>query len=123
MALCGTCLGIHYIRADINVGDVLAKLAAKFGLNRFEVQRLHTSSGTTVNSRLVTDNVRAQRLRESSNRLSEVTLEELDNGRREVELLSPLNHLLLGQRVRGHPLCKVTNDFRRWCDLASRVST
>lgn len=42
-------------------------------------------------------------------RLTQVTLEEFDNGRREVEGGCPIQHILLRQIVADHELGKVTD--------------
>ena len=58
-----------------------------------------------------------QRLRESTVRLSEVTLEELDDGLGEIELVGSVDDVLLRELVRDHELGEVSYDLRRGSDL------
>lgn len=107
---------------------MLAELGAELSLDLLEVKGFKACAGTTVDSRLVPNDVAAERLGESSHRLAKVALEELNNRGGEVEFLSPSNDVLLGQLVGCHPLCEVTNNLRRrrdlqgWCQYGVRHS-
>ena len=96
---------------------MLAVLGTEFSLDLLKVQRLETGTGPTVDSRLVPDNLASQRFREATDWLAEVALEELDNGRGEVELLRALEHVVLGQVVVRHELREVADDLGRRRDL------
>jgi hypothetical protein len=96
---------------------VLAKLGTQLSLELLEVDRLNISTRTAINALLVTDNHRAQGLGEATDGLAKVTLEELDDGRGEVELVCALEHVLLAEGVGRHPLREVTNDLGRGRDL------
>lgn len=63
------------------------------------------------------DDLAPQRLRESTVRLSEVTLEELDDGLGEIELVGSVDDVLLRELVRDHELGEVSYDLRRGSDL------
>ena len=52
-------LGVHNIRRDISILDVLAEFRAEFSLNLLEVQGLHGRTGPSVNARLLANNLRA----------------------------------------------------------------
>jgi hypothetical protein len=96
---------------------VFAELGAKVGLDLLEVERLHARTGAAVDSRLVADDLGAKRLREATVRLTEVALEELDDGRRQVVLVCTLEQVLCRDLVLRHPLREVANDLRRRRDL------
>lgn len=110
-------LGVHAVRLDIKVVDVSAVLLSELGLDFGEVERLHAQTGSRVDSLLVPDDLRSQGFGESLVRLSEVSLEELDNGRGEVELGRSVEDVLFGEVVRDHELGKVTDDLRGRSDL------
>lgn len=104
-------LGIHDVGGNIRICDVLPKFAPQFRLDLLEVKRLHSSTWTSINSRLISNDFCAQWLWETPNRLSKVTLEELNNGRWEVELFSACQNIFFRERVGCHPLRKVPNDL------------
>ena len=104
-------LGIHHIRCNICVGDMFAKFAPQFGLDLLEVQRYHISSRTSVNPRLVADDIGPQRFWEAANRLTEISLEELDDRRGEIKPISTVEDISLGQRILCHPLSEVSNNL------------
>jgi hypothetical protein len=114
-------LGVHDVGRYVCICDVLAELAAQLRLDLLEVQRFQGGTRTSIDLLFISDNAGAQGLRESSHRLSKIALEELNNGRREVKMFGTLQHLLLGKGVRCHPLSKIANDFRRRCDLFTRM--
>lgn len=72
-------LGVHVIARHIEVGDLGTVLLPQLSLNLLEVKRSHVQARTLIDPRLVTDNVRSKRLGETTVRLAEVTLEELDD--------------------------------------------
>jgi hypothetical protein len=78
---------------------VLSELAAEFCLDLLEVQRLHGCTGTPIDPWLVSDDIGTKRLRETSHGLPEIPLEELDNRRREIELICTVKDVLFGERV------------------------
>ena len=78
---------------------MLAKLGTEVCLDLLEVQRLKARTWPAVNPRLVPDYFASQRLRESSNWLTKVSLEELDDRGREVKLFGACKNVLLGQLV------------------------
>lgn len=86
-------LGIHHVGCDICVRDVLPKFAPQIGLNLLDVQGSHASSRTPVDPWFVPDNIGPQRFREATNGLSQIALEELNDRRREVELICTLEDL------------------------------
>lgn len=104
-------LGVHVVRCNIVIGDVLAELFTQLGLDLLKVERLHGQSRSTSDSRSVTDNLGSQRFGETAVRLSEVTLEEFDHAFREVQAVSLFENLLLRQVVRDHELGKVTDSL------------
>lgn len=110
-------LGVHHIRSDIGIGDVLAKAATQVSLDPLEVQGLHGGTGTTVDSWFVADDLGAKGFRESSNWLTKIALEELHNRRREVELVCAIENVLGSEIVGSHPLGKVSDNLGRWCNL------
>ena len=61
--------------------------------------------------------MRSQRLWEAAGRLTELTLEELDDGGGEVECIGTLEYILLRDLVGGHPLREVADNLRRRRDL------
>ena len=91
---------------------MLAKLGAEFSLDLLEVERRHARARPAVDARLVADDLAAQRLGEAADGLAEVALEELDDRRREVELVGALEHVLLRDTVLDHPLGEVADDLR-----------
>lgn len=106
-------LRVHDVGANVSICDVFPKFAPQLCLDLLEVQGLHGGARTSIDSGFIPDNLGAERLWEASHRLSEVALEELDNGRREIELISTSEDIRLGERVRCHPLGEITNDLRR----------
>ena len=90
---------------------MLAKLGAEFSLDLLEVQRRKVGTRPAVDSGLVPDDLGAEGLWEPADWLAEVALEELDNGRGEVELLRALEHVVLGQVVVRHELCEVADNL------------
>ena len=96
---------------------MLAKLGAEFSLDLLEVQRRKVGTRPAVDSGLVPDDLGAEGLWEAADWLAEVALEELDDGRGEVEGIGPLEDFLLRELVGGHPLGKVANNLRRGRDL------
>ncbi len=104
---------------------MLSILCTELSLNLLEVQRLETGTGPAVDSGLVPDDLASQRFREAANGLTEVALEEFDDGRREVKLLSTVENILLGELVGSHPLCEVTDNLggRGNLDDVSTLST
>lgn len=105
-------LRVHHIRSHIRISDVLSKLAAEFGLDLLKVKRLHRSTWTAVNARLVPNDLGAQRLWEASYRLSEIALEEFYNRGREIQLRSTIKNIFFREGVGSHPLGKVANNLR-----------
>ena len=105
------------MRGNVCVCNVLAVLAAELGLDLLEIHRLETSTRSALNPGLVPDDLRPEWLREASDGLTKVPLEELDDRRGEVELVRALEHLFLRELVGYHPLREVTDDLRRGCDL------
>ena len=112
-----THLGVHVVTGNIDIGDVLSELLPQLGLQFLEVKRLHVETGSGVNPRSVTDDLGPKRLGESAWRLSQVTLEELDDRFGEVELVSPFGHLFHSELVTGHELSQVTDDLGARSDL------
>jgi len=106
-----TCLGIHNITRNILIRNMLAKLGPQFCFNLLEIKRLHRRTRSSIDPRLVPDNLRTQRLRETSDRLTQVALEELDYGRREIEFRGTSEDISFGERVGSHPLGEITDDF------------
>ena len=96
---------------------MLSELATKLCLDLLELNGRESSSRPAVNFRLVTDDFATKRFREPANRLSKVSLEELDNRGREIKLVCAVNDVLLRETVLDHPLREVTDDLRRGCDL------
>ena len=96
---------------------MLAILGAKLSLDLLEVQRRKVGTWPAVDSGLVPDDLGAEGLWEAADWLAEVALEELDDGRREVEGIGPLEDFLLRELVGRHPLGKVANNLRRGRDL------
>jgi hypothetical protein len=96
---------------------VLSEATAQILFDFLEVERLHGSTRSSINTRLVADDLSAERLRETTNRLSKVALEELHNGRGEVHFLSAVQDILRIEVVGGHPLGKVSNNFGGRSDL------
>jgi hypothetical protein len=58
---------------------MLAKFTSQLCLDLLEVQRLHLSTGSAVDLRLVPDDLGTQWFWESTNGLTKVTLEKLDD--------------------------------------------
>lgn len=110
-------LGIHDIRRDIGIRNVLAKLASELALDFLEIEGLQARPGSAINPGLVSDDLGAQRLWETADRLTKISLEELHDGGREVKSFSALKDILLGEPVGHHPLCEVADNFGRWRDL------
>jgi hypothetical protein len=94
-----TDLGVHDIRSNICVCDVLSELTAEFCLDLLEVQWLHGCTRTPIDPWLVSDDIGTERLREPSHGLPEISLEELDNRRREIKLVCTVKDVLFGERV------------------------
>ena len=115
-----THLRVHDVRRDIRIRDVLAKLAAQLRLRLLEVNRWQVGAWPAIDPGLVPDDLRPEWLREASDGLTKVPLEELDDRRGEVELVRALEHLFLRELVGYHPLREVTDDLRRGSDLARR---
>ena len=74
---------------------MLAELGTELRLDLLEIERLEARARSTVDPGLVPDDLRPQRLREPADGLTEVSLEELDDGRGEVELLGALDDVFL----------------------------
>lgn len=74
-----TDLRVHDIRGNVCVCDMFSELASQLSFDFLEVERFHGCTGATVNSRLIPDDMCAQWLWEASNRLTEISLEELDH--------------------------------------------
>lgn len=72
-------LGVHIVARDIEIGNLRAVLLPQLSLDLLEVKRSHVQTRALIDSRLVTDDARSKRLGETTVRLAEVTLEELDN--------------------------------------------
>lgn len=115
--LWSTYLGIHHIGCDIDVCNVLAKFAPQLGLDLLEVQRCQASSRTTIDPGFVSNDHAPQGLRETTDGLSQIALEEFNYRRREVKLVCALENLSFGKRVLCHPLSKVSDDLGRWRDF------
>ena len=88
-------LGVHCVGGDIRVSDMLAELGAQVGLDLLEVERLERNTWATVDTRQITDDVRAEWLGEAADWLAKVTLEELDDRRGEIECWGFLEYVLL----------------------------
>ena len=110
-------LGVHDIGSNVGVSDMLSKATAQFLFDLLEVKGFHRGTRSSINARLITDDFGAERLREATNRLSKIALEELDNRRGEVKFLSAVLNILRREIVRGHPLGKVTNNLGRRSDF------
>ncbi len=106
-----TYLGIHHIGCNVGVRNVLAKFAPQLGLDLLEVQRCQASSRTTIDPGLVSNDPAPQGLRETTDGLSQIALEEFNYRRREVKLVRALEDLNFGKRVLCHPLSKVSDDL------------
>jgi hypothetical protein len=76
---------------------MFTKFASQVGLNFLEVQRCQTNSWTSINPWLVPNDLTPQWLGEATNRLSKIALEEVDNRRREVQLIRTLEDIGLRQ--------------------------
>ena len=59
---------------------MLSKLAPQFRFDLLEVQRCQARTRATVDPRLIPDDVGPQGFRESAHGLTQIALEELDNG-------------------------------------------
>ncbi len=92
-------------------------LGPKFCFDLLEVERLKARAWSTIDPGLVPNNLRSKRLGEPADWLTKISLEELDDRRWEVQLISALEDILLGELVRGQPLGKVTDNFGGRCDL------
>ena len=90
---------------------MLAKLGAQLRLDLLEIKWLHGSTRPPINAWFVTNNFGAQGFREPSDWLSEVTLEELNDGGWEIELLGAVYDILLRQFVRNHELGEIADHF------------
>ena len=106
-----TNLRVHNIRSDICISDVLSVFASELRLDLLEVQWSKARTGPAVDSGLVPNDLATEGFREATNRLSEVTLEELNDRRGEVQLICTGDNVVFGDVVLGHPLSKVTNDL------------
>ena len=82
-------------------------------LDLLEIERFHSETGSGVDPSFIPNDVGAQGLREATVRLTELTLEELNNGGREVKLGCLIDDILLGEVVRHHELGEITDHFRR----------
>lgn len=76
---CPTDLRVHHIRSHIRVGNVLSKLAPQLGLDLLEVQGRQVGPGTTIDPRLVPNDLGPEGLGETADGLTKVSLEELDD--------------------------------------------
>ena len=112
-----THLGVHVVTGNIDVGNVLSKLFPQFALQLFKVEGLHVETRTGVDPGSITDDLGPKGLGESAGRLSQVTLEELDDGFGEVELVGPLRDVVFAEVVAGHELSQVTDDLGTGSDL------
>jgi hypothetical protein len=112
-----TDLGVHNPGGNICICDMFPELAPQLRFYFFEIKGLHSRAWAAVYSGLIPDNVRAQRLWETSHRLSKIPLEEFDDRCREVQLLGTFNDVFFRELVGCHPLCEVTDNFGRWCNL------
>jgi hypothetical protein len=90
---------------------MFAKFTPQFGFDLLEVQRYHISSRTSVNPRLVADDIAPQRFWEATDRLTKISLEELDDRRGEIKPISTVEDISLGQRILCHPLSEVSNNL------------
>ena len=116
-AIAGTYLRVHDIGRDIGIRDMLAEFAAELCLDLLELDRCKTGTRPPVNLGLVTNDLATKWLWETSDGLTKVALEELDNRGREVKLVSAIQNVLLREVVLDHPLRKVSDDLRRGRDL------
>lgn len=105
-------LWIHDVGSNICICDMFSKSAAQLCLDFLKVQRFQANSGSAVDSGSIANDLRPQRLGETAKRLSQIALEELYDGGRKVKGLRPFQHIFLGKRIGGHPLSKITNNFR-----------
>lgn len=110
-------LGVHAVAQHVGRRNVAAVLLDELLTNVREGVRLHVLAGTVVDALLIADDLGAEGLREATDGLTEVTLEELDDGRREVELAGLLEDVLFAQFVRNDELSKVADDLGGGSDL------
>lgn len=96
---------------------MLAELGTELLLNLPEVERRHALSRSSFNLGLVADDLASEWLREASDGLTEVTLEEFDDGCWEVKSFGTVQDILGGEVVRGHPLSEVANGLGGWGDF------
>ena len=96
---------------------MFAELRAQVSFDLLKVERFHRCSRTLVNTRLVTDDVRAEWLGEPADGLAEVSLEEFDDRGGEVERLGLFEHVFFAEVVRSHPLSEVTDHLGRGRNL------
>ena len=75
-----------------------------------EVVGLHALTRSAIDSRLATDDLGAERLWEAADRLTEITLEEVDDRVGEVELVRLVDDVLAGELVRDEELGEVTRE-------------
>lgn len=94
-----TYFGVHDVGTNVRICNVFAELAPQLSLDLLEVQRLHRCSRTSIDPGLIPDNLGTERLWEASHRLSKVALEELDNRRWEIKMLSTVEDILLAEGV------------------------
>lgn len=74
---------------------MLPKLGAEVPFDFAEVDRSHSCTRSSVDPGLVANDVSAERLGESTNGLTQVALEEFNNGGREIEGFSLIDDVLL----------------------------
>jgi hypothetical protein len=101
-------LGVHVVRRNIAIGNVLAKLFSQFSLDFLELQWLHCQTRSSSDPLSVSDNLGSKWLREPTIRFTEVSLEELDNTLGEVQAVGLFENLVLCEIVGHHELGKVT---------------
>jgi hypothetical protein len=102
---------------------MFAELRSQLLLRFLQVEGFHGCTRSSIDSRFVANNLASQWLWEASHRLTKVTLEEVDDGGWEIELVGPLEHILLGEVVGGQPLGEVSDYLRRWSDLFQKCQT
>lgn len=96
---------------------MLAELATEFSLDLLELDGRQVDTRPAIDLRLVADDLATKRLREATNWLTEIALEELDDRRREVQLVRAFQNILLRNTILHHPLRKVANNLGRGGDL------
>lgn len=96
---------------------MLPELGPQIALDLPKVDRSHRCTRSSIDPWLIPDNVRSEGLGESAYRLTEVTLEELNDGRWEVEIFGFVEDVLFGEGVGCHPLGEITDNLGRGRDL------